>query len=83
MSGIGKVVPLMLVLAIVMIFATYTYGVLSANGDQLNVTGTGYENAYNTNVAIQSATGTLFTPIAILIGIVALIVVLKGLSKGF
>ena len=64
---LSKFVPLIGLLAVLMIFSSYTYGVLSENDNQIDVEGTDYEDSYDSNVAIQSASSSLLTPIALII----------------
>lgn len=74
--ALGKLVPLFGLIAVLMIFSSYVYGVLSENDGQIDVEGTDYEDSYDSNVAIQSTSSQLLTPIA-------LILVLSGLVISF
>lgn len=79
--SLGKMIPLIGVIAIVMIFTSYTYGVLSENDEQINVEGTDYEESYNSNVAIQSGSSQLLTPIALILMLSCLIMTVGYLRK--
>lgn len=69
-----KVVPLLVVAAVLMLSGSYIAGILTANNADVNVTGTAYEDSYNTTTDAQAATLTLFGPTGLIIflGIVVL-----------
>jgi len=81
MSSMSKIVPMLALMAVLMVGVSYMYGVLSANDENINVTGTQYEQAYESNTAIQSATSSLFTPVAAIFGIMMLIFGISALKN--
>ena len=81
MSQMSKIVPMLVLMAVLMVGVSYMYGVLSANDENINVTGTAYEQSYESNTAIQSATSSLFTPIAVILGIMMLIFGISALKN--
>ena len=81
MSSMSKIVPMLALMVVITIGMSYMYGVLSANDDNINVTDTAYEQSYESNTAVQSATSQLFTPIAFLLGLGMLFVTVSALKK--
>ena len=81
MSSMSKIVPMLALMVVITVGMSYMYGVLSANDDNINVTGTKYEQAYESNTAVQSATSQLFTPVAFLLGLGMLIITISVLKK--
>ena len=81
MSSMNKIVSVLALMAVLMVGMSYTYGILSANDENINVTGTAYEQAYESNTAVQSATSNLFTPIAVILGIVMLFIGISMLKS--
>ena len=81
MSSMSKIVPIICLMAVIMVGMSYMYGVLSANDENINVTGTAYEQSYESNTAVQSATSSLFTPIAAILGIMMLIFGISALKN--
>ncbi|MCK9577210.1 MAG: hypothetical protein M0R51_15000 [Clostridia bacterium] len=77
----SKIVPMLALMAVLMVGVSYMYGVLSANDENINVIGTAYEQSYKSNAAVQSATSSLFTPIAAMIGIMMLIFGISALKN--
>lgn len=80
-SSLIKAFPLLLLLGFLSIGVSYMIGILSENDTQMNVTGTGYEETYNSNVRVQNGTNAILTPIGIIIGVGLLYVVFKNVVK--
>ena len=76
-----KIISIVAMIAVVGIFLTYFYGILSENNEQIDVEGTVYESGYNSNTKIQVATGHLIAPLGLLFGVLCLVLALKKLKK--
>lgn len=76
-----QIIPIIALIAVLSIFMGYTTSVLSENDDQINVTGTGYEETHESNVRVQSATLSLMSPIAMILGVVLIIFALMFLKQ--
>lgn len=81
MSNINKIVGLVVIIGLLSIFSSYMFGILSENDDQINVTGTGYEQAYESNTKVQSGTSELLTPISFILGALIVFFGLKMFIK--
>jgi len=77
MSVMNKLVPTIGLIAILAIFSSYTFGILSANNENINVTGTQYEQGYKSSTRVQAVTAELFSPIALFLGVLLLVAVLS------
>jgi len=77
-----QAVSVVALIAVISIFVGYTASILSENDDQINVTGTGYEQTHESNVKIQNATFSLMSPIALILGAVLLIFAVMSIKKG-
>lgn len=77
-----SLIPIVVLIAVLSIFMSYVPAVLSENDDQLNVSGTGYEQAHDSNVRIQTATFSLLGPVAMILGAIALIFTMLSLKRG-
>lgn len=51
-----SIIPMIGLMVVIMIAGSYTTSILSANHDNVNVTGTAYEDTYETNTQIQATT---------------------------
>ncbi len=81
MSSMSKIIPMLALLVVITVGMNYMYGVLSVNDNNINVTGTAYEQSYESNTAIQSATSQLFIPVAFLLGLGMLFITISMLKK--
>jgi Na+/H+ antiporter NhaC len=76
-----QIIPIIALIAVMSIFMGYTSGILSENDDQINVTGTGYEETHESNVRVQNATLSLMSPVAMILGVVLVIFALMFLRQ--
>jgi Na+/H+ antiporter NhaC len=76
-----QIIPIIALVAVLSIFMGYTTSILSENDDQINVTGTGYEETHESNVRVQNATLSLMSPVAMILGVVLLIFALVFLKQ--
>lgn len=81
MSVMNKIVPTVGIIAILAIFSSYTFGILSANQENVNVTGTEYEQQYEASTRVQAVTAELFSPIALFLGVLLLVSLLMAFRK--
>ena len=79
--ALNKVVPLIGLVAVLMIFSSYTFGVLSENDGQIDVDDTDYKEAYDSNVAVQSSSSLVLSPMAWILSFVGFIFVVGSLRK--
>lgn len=77
----SQTISLLMVLAVISIGVSYMYGILAENDQQLNVSGTGYEQTYDSNVRVQSATSSIFAPLGMIIGVLLFFSFLKFAKK--
>lgn len=77
----SQIISLLMVLAVISIGVSYMYGILAENDQQLNVSGTGYEQTYDSNVRVQSATSSIFAPLGMIIGVLLFFSFLKFAKK--
>ena len=76
-----QIIPIIALIAVMSIVVGYTTSVLSETDDQINVTGTGYEETHESNVRVQNATLSLMSPVAMILGVVLLIFALMFLKQ--
>ena len=76
-----QIIPIIALVAVLSIFMGYTTSILSENDDQINVTGTGYEETHESNVRVQNATLSLMSPVAMILGVVLIIFALMFLKQ--
>lgn len=76
-----SLIPVVVLIAVLSIFMSYVPAVLSENDDQLNVSGTGYEQVHDSNVRVQTATFSLLGPVAMILGVVVLIFTMLSLKR--
>ena len=76
-----QIIPIIALVAVLSIFMGYTTSILSENDDQINVTGTGYEETHESNVRVQNATFSLMSPVAMILGVVLIIFALMFLKQ--
>lgn len=76
-----QIIPIIALIAVLSIFVGYTTSILAENDDQINVTGTGYEDSHASNVRVQNATLGLMSPVAMILGAVALVFALMFLRQ--
>jgi Na+/H+ antiporter NhaC len=76
-----QIIPIIALISVLSIFMGYTASILSENDDQINVTGTGYEETHESNVRVQNATFSLISPVAMILGVVLLIFALMFLKQ--
>lgn len=81
MSTMNKIVSTVGLIAILAIFSSYTFGILSTNQENINVTGTEYEQQYKASSRVQAVTAELFSPIALILGVLMLVGVLAAFRK--
>lgn len=79
--ALNKVVPLICLVAVLMIFSSYTFGVLSENDGQIDVDDTDYKEAYDSNVAVQSSSSLVLSPMAWILSFVGFLFVVGALRK--
>lgn len=80
-----RLVPLVAFLAILMIFTSYTVGILSENDGQLNVEDTDYEDSYESNVKVQNASMSILGVLPLILVAIMLIIgfaILKKSARG-
>lgn len=80
-----RLVPLVAYLAILMIFTSYTVGILSENDGQLNVEDTDYEDSYESNVKVQNASMSILGVLPLILVAIMLIIgfaILKKSARG-
>ena len=80
-KGQSKIISLVTILIFLSIGISYMYGILSENDEQINVTGTGYEQSYNSNVKVQTTTGSMLAPVGFIIGATILVILGKSIFK--
>ena len=78
-----RLIPLIALLAILTIFSSYTYGILAENDDNLNVDDTAYEDGYEGNVKVQTATSSMLGIVPLIITVVALMIGLAAMRKAY
>ncbi|MDD5498831.1 MAG: hypothetical protein PHI10_05045 [Dehalococcoidales bacterium] len=78
-----RLVPIIALLAILMISSTYIIGILAVNDDNLNVEGTAYEDSYEGNAKIQTATSSIFGVIPMILVVIALMIGLVSIKKAY
>lgn len=54
-----RLIPIVALLAVLTVFTSYSYGILASNDDQLNVEGTAYEDGYESNAKVQTASSSI------------------------
>ena len=78
-----RLIPLIALLAILTIFSSYTYGILAENDDNLNVEDTAYEDGYEGNAKVQTATSSIFGIVPMILAIIALMIGLAAMRKAY
>jgi len=78
-----RLIPLIALLAILTIFSSYVYGILAENDDNLNVEDTAYEDGYEGNVKVQTATSSMLGIIPLIITVIALLIGLAAVRKAY
>ena len=79
--ALNKVVPVIGLVAVLMIFSSYTFGVLSENDGQIDVEDTDYQDAYDSNVAIQSSSSLILSPMAWILSFIGFLIVVGTLRR--
>lgn len=64
-----SIIPMIGLMVVIMIAGSYTTSILSANHDNVNVTGTAYESQYESNTAIQATTLSFSQYVSVFIAI--------------
>jgi hypothetical protein len=81
MSAINKIMPLVLLMFVFIIFATYSTGILSHADDHTNIS-TEYQEQHAANIDVQNATFSLIMPIGLIFGVLILVIALRQFRKG-
>jgi len=81
-SGIGKLVPVLLLLFFFMIGTVYTAGIMSSADDDMNISEE-YQDQHNRSVEIQTGTFSIINIIPILLGVFGLVSVLVLFKKKY
>lgn len=76
-----SLIPIVVLIAVLSIFMSYVPAILSENDDQLNVSGTVYEQSHESNVRIQNATFSLMSPVAMILGVVVLVFAMTSVVR--
>lgn len=78
-----RLIPLIALLAVLTIFSSYTYGILAVNDDTLDVEGTAYEDSYDGNVKVQTATSSVLGIVPLILAVIALLIGLATVRKAY
>ncbi len=78
-----RLIPIIALLAILTVFSSYVYGILAVNDDNLNVEGTAYEDSYEGNVKVQTATSSIFAVFPMILVVIALMIGLVSIKKAY
>jgi len=81
MSAINKIMPMVLLMFIFVIFATYSAGILSNADDNAQISSE-YQDQHDSNVDVQNATLSLIMPIGLIFGVLILVIALRQFRKG-
>jgi len=78
-----RLIPIIALMAILTIFSSYTYGILSENDGQIDVEGTEYEDSYDSNAKVQTASSTILGAFSFILVAIMLIIGLGYLRKSY
>lgn len=78
-----RLIPVIVLLAILTISSSYFYGILASNDDQLNVDGTVYEDGYESNANVQVASSTILGVFPLILVAIMFIIGLGYLKKSY
>lgn len=78
-----RLIPLVVLLAVLTVFSSYSYGILASNDDQLNVEGTAYEDGYESNAKVQTASSTILGVFPLILVAIMFVVGLSYLKKSY
>lgn len=81
-SGIGKLVPIVLLLFFFMIGTVYVSGIMSSADEDMNISEE-YQDQHNRSVEIQTGTFSIINIIPILLGVFGLVSVLVLFKKKY
>ena len=76
----GKLLSMFGVFVILTIGSVYMFGVMGAESEGINVSGTSYEAAYNSSMKIQNTSMGLVGPLGLLAFVAVIIIAAKGLK---
>jgi hypothetical protein len=76
----GKLLSMFGVFVILTIGSVYMFGVMGAESDSVNVSGTAYENTYNSSMKIQNTSMGLIGPLGLLVFVAVIVIAAKGLK---
>lgn len=78
-----RIIPVIVLLAILTIFSSYAYGILASNDDQLDVEGTVYEDGYEKNANVQVASSTILGVFSLILVAIMFVIGLSYLKKSY
>ena len=76
----GRLLSMFGVFMILTIGSIYMYGVMDAESDAVNVSGTAYEDTYNSSMKVQNLSMGLIAPLGLLAFVAVIIIAVKGLK---
>ena len=80
-KSVGQVLFMFGVFMVITIGSMYMFSIMSAESEAVNVSGTVYEDAYNSSTAIQNTSMSMVAPIGLLVLVVVIILGVRMMKK--
>jgi hypothetical protein len=80
-KGVGQMLFMFGVFMVLTVGSMYMFGVMNAESGAVNVSGTVYEDAYNSSMIIQNTSMSMVAPLGLLVFVVVIILGVRMLKR--
>jgi hypothetical protein len=80
-KGVGQMLFMFGVFMVLTVGSMYMFGVMNAESEAVNVSGTAYEDAYNSSMTIQNTSMSMVAPLGLLVFVVVIILGVRMLKR--
>ena len=80
-KGVGQVLFMFGVFMVITIGSMYMFSIMSAESEAVNISGTVYEDAYNSSTAIQNTSMSMIAPIGLLVLVAVVVLGVRMLKR--
>ena len=80
-KSVGQMLYVFGVFMILTVGSMYMFGVMNTENEAVNVSGTVYEDAYNSSTAIQNISMSMIAPIGLLVLVAAVVLGVRMLKR--
>lgn len=80
-KGVGQMLFMFGVFMVITIGSMYMFGIMNAESGSVNVSGTAYEDTYNSSMVVQNTSMSMVAPLGLLVFVVIIILGVRMLKR--